>query len=153
MSSWIHKPNPKRVKRIGLSLVSTTRLGWLPFSPQVRVYELVIVVPNGGIYISRSQYHSLEHILRHEALEELGSDCISVSGSSDNITFKFVVTGNIYKKELSKFLLNLLYDSITKYLTVDDVPDKDMCSYPSYSIDDLFTKISTTLGKSLTENL
>lgn len=51
--------------------------------------------PYGGTYLSRGQYHSLEHIFVQEALDNLGADCISVSASGDNTTYRFVVTGRL----------------------------------------------------------
>lgn len=152
-TKWIHKPHPAQSERkLGLSLVSTTELGnWLCRS-RIRVYELRVTQPFGGVYLSRAQYHSFEHILKWEALQNLGPDCISVSASGDNLTYRFVVTGSIYKEQLAKFVLAVLYDGSTTYLSIEDIPFVGNCSFPScHDIGDLFEKISPSLGRVLTE--
>lgn len=155
MIRWIQKLNPAKKKRIlGINLISATGVGTFPFFHHIRVYELRVVQPYGGTYLSRGQYHSLEHIFVQEALDNLGADCISVSASGDNTTYRFVVTGKIKEKQLARFVLAVLYDGESKYLTASDVPYCDLCSYGQcHEVGDLFRKISPALGKVLTEML
>lgn len=149
MISWINKPDPQNRERvIGLSFVSRSALGCIPYRHHIRVYELKVTNPESQMvsHLTRGQYHSLEHILIQEALENLGPECISVSGSGDNKSYRFVVTGKIYKKELAKFLMTLIYDGATKYVALADVPYINKCSFGKcHEIGDLFTKLSTTL--------
>lgn len=155
MVRWIKKLNPLEKKRtVGINLISSTELGFVLHKREIRVYELRVVQPYGGVYLTRGQYHSLEHIFVQEALDNLGADCISVSASGDNSTYRFVVTGKIKEKELAKFVLAVIYDGEAKYVTTSDVPYNDNCSYGQcHEVGDLFRKISPVLGKVLTEML
>lgn len=155
MVRWIKKLNPLEKKRtVGINLISSTEVGFVLRKREIRVYELRVVQPYGGFYLTRGQYHSLEHIFVQEALDNLGADCISVSASGDNSTYRFVVTGKIKEKELAKFVLAVIYDGEAKYVTASDVPYNDNCSYGQcHEVGDLFRKISPVLGKVLTEML
>lgn len=147
--------NPSEKKRtVGINLISSTEVGFVLCKREIRVYELRVVQPYGGVYLTRGQYHSLEHIFVQEALDNLGADCISVSASGDNSTYRFVVSGKMKEKELAKFVLAVIYDGEAKYVTASDVPYNDNCSYGQcHEVGDLFRKISPVLGKVLTEML